>query len=968
MRAGHAVLSIQVDCHLGDVPGIEIWWLAEAGRLRSLNSHDAATIKPVILPTRIQSRPPPANYLPTCHLLTKTFSTRAVPPVSRTVRICPGNDRASRNLRQPMRTLIITILIVCGSACRLLAAEPDGAPLTLAEVREAGRAKSLFLKEAAKPAESTPAIPTANLQHFQKSIAPVLKRKCVACHGPDSSMANLRIDQLNPDLLNGLDVDRWRGIYKVLSNSEMPPEDEAEYKLADADRSNIVNWLSEEMSKASVVRRNSSEHSPFRRMTKYEYNYALQDLLGLPYPIANSLPPETASDDGFKNSSELLQMSAMQFESYREIGLKALQRVTVSGERPKPVTYIISMQEEMDKARGGKARSFNKADDNYAGKRNRPHLFNQETGEGLHFGGGNAAPKPGDYAGHAPDVSPVVFVLPRSGELKTNLDRFLPDEGMMRVRIRAGRTTMEPDEYASLRLIFSAHTSNNANFSQVVSQRDVPVTAPADKPEFIEFDIPLSEIQRNPFRKLKTTFPRRDEFLHIRNESSVRGGKEPLQVVIDYIEVTAPHFDRWPPQSHLDIFIESEHQSDEQVYGREVISHFLERAWRRPVAVEEVDPFLDLFAKYRPDFGTFEGAMLEVLATVLATPEFLYVTQRSAGDAQGPATISDAELASRLAFFLWSSIPDQELLQLARKGELREPTVLNAQVDRMLADPRSQRFTKHFVEQWLGLDGMESVTHVKDENLKEAMRQEPIAFFAEALQSNSSVMDFLHANYVVVNERLAQHYGIGGVFGQHFRRVPIAAQTNRGGILTAACMLTMNSDGSDSHPVKRGVWLLERILQDPPPPPPANVPEVDLTDPRILEMTVKERIADHRNKPACISCHSRIDPWGIAFESFDALGAFRSNIQNKPVDATSVLFNKQELAGVDGLKRYLLADRQDQFARSMVHKMSAYALGRPLTFGDHADIDRLTVKFRKQGDRLADLIHLVVNSSLFNSK
>lgn len=868
-----------------------------------------------------------------------------------------------------MRTPIITILWVCANACRALAAEPVGRPLTLDEVREAGRAKSLFLKEAEKKTESMAGIPTANLDHFRKAIGPVLAQKCVACHGPDSTKANLRVDRLNPDLLAGPDVDRWRGIYKVLSNSEMPPEDEAEYRLADADRRGIVDWLSQELSKASLVRRSRAKHSSFRRMTKYEYNYALQDLLGLPYPIANSLPPETASEDGFKNSSDLLQMSAMQFESYRELGLKALRRVTVSDERPPPVTYLISMQEVMDKAAGDKTKRFKRADESYRNHRNSPHLLNPSTGEGIQFAGVDAVPKPGAVAGHNPDVSPVVFVLPRSNELKINLDRFLPDEGMMRVRIRAGRTTNEPDEYTGLRLIFSAHTSNNANFSQVVSQRDLPVTASADKPEFIEFDIPLSEIQRNPFRKLETTFPRRDEFLHIRNESNARDGKESLQVAIDYIEVSAPHFDHWPPRSHLNIFIESKNKSDEQVYGREVLARFLERAWRRPVAAEEVGPFMDLFSKYRPDFDTFEGAMLEVLATALASPEFLYLTQRSTTeDSKKAETISDQELASRLSFFLWSSVPDEGLLQLAREGKLKDPAVLNLQVDRMLSDPRAQRFSQHFVEQWLGLDGMESVTHVKDDGLREAMRQEPVAFFREAIRNNCSVMDFLHSDYVVVNERLAQHYGIPGVFGPHFRKVPIAAETHRGGILTSATMLTMNSDGADSHPLKRGVWLLERVLQDPPPPPPADVPKVDLTDPRILEMTLKERIADHRSKPACISCHSRIDPWGIAFENYDALGAWRTNIKNKPVDATSALFNKQELAGVDGLKRHLLADRQDQFARAMVHKMSAYALGRPLTFADHADIDGLTAQFRKKEDQLADLIHLVVTSNLFNSK
>jgi mono/diheme cytochrome c family protein len=221
----------------------------------------------------------------------------------------------------PSAALIVAILTMCGSACRSLTAEPEGVPRSWDEVREAGRAKSRFLNDAKTFPESTSSIPTADLAQFQKSIGPVLAQKCAACHGPNSTKANLRVDKLNPDLLAGPDIDRWRGIYKVLGNSEMPPEDQPKYRLADADRTNIVNWLGQELSKASVVRRNRSENSSFRRMTNYEYNYALQDLFGLPYPIANSLPPETASVDGFKNSSDLLQMSSMQFEAYREFGL-----------------------------------------------------------------------------------------------------------------------------------------------------------------------------------------------------------------------------------------------------------------------------------------------------------------------------------------------------------------------------------------------------------------------------------------------------------------------------------------------------------------------------------------------------------------------------------------------------------------------------------------------------------------------
>ncbi len=868
-----------------------------------------------------------------------------------------------------MKIVKLSILLLFGSIGTIQIAEGQETPIALEAAKEQGRSKSRFLKETKEVTKAVDVAPKANVAFFRESVGPILKKSCLACHGPEKAEGRLRIDQLNPDILTGPDAERWREVFNALSKSEMPPKDEPDYALADADRGRIVDWLSEELNTASVIRRNSKEHSSFRRLTKYEYNYALQDLLGLPYSLANSLPPETVSEEGFKNSSELLQMSVMQFETYREIGLKALKRATVSGERPQPVTYIISMPEEMAKAES-------KKDDKETDKNKKPtrkpknqqQLFNRETDDSVPFGERKIMPRAEAVAGQTPAVSPIVLVLPRSNELKLDLDRFLPDEGTMRVRIRAGRSTMNPDEHASLRLIFSAHTSNNANFSQVVSEHDIPVTASADDPQFIHFDIQLSDIQRNPFRKLATTFPRRDEFLHIHNVSNAHGG-EPLQVLIDYIEISAPFYEQWPPKTHTDIFFESANKSNEQVYGREVLNRFLKRVWRRPVVSQEVDQFMALFAKYRPGFTTFEDAMVEVLATALATPEFLYLTQRVTTDeAKSSAKISDLEFASRLSVFLWSSIPDDELLKLAEQGKLREPEVLTAQIKRMLADPRSQRFSQNFVEQWLGLDRMNSVTHVTDSSLRDAMQAEPIAFFDEVLKQNHSIMDFIYSDYAVVNERLASHYRIPKVYGPHFRKVSITPQMNRGGLLTSAAVMTMNSDGKDSHPLKRGVWMLKRILDDPPPPPPPNVPEVDLTDPEILKMTLKERIANHRNKPACISCHAKIDPWGIAFENYDALGTFRTQINNQPVDATAELFNKQTLAGVDGLKRYLLTDRQDQFARAMVHKLTAYALGRPLSFGDRADIDQLTAAFRRRDDGLGDLIHLIVSSNLFNSK
>jgi len=868
---------------------------------------------------------------------------------------------------------VTAILISLLSATSpVIAADPNLAEGKIAfeQLKEEGRAKSSFLNQATPPAAFA-GIPEADLQQYHAMVAPLLKSKCMACHGPDEENANLRVDEISPNLLAGESVERWREIYKVLSNSEMPPDDEPDFALTNEERKQLVTWISTEMNKASFVRRNSSEHTSFRRMTRAEYNYAIQDLLGLPYPIGNSLPTETASEDGFIKNSELLQMSAMQFETYRDLALDALTRVTISGPRSDPVIYDISMQDQIRTLANAKnAKPFNKSDDDYKNHAKRQHLFNTETGDGLSFSNGSVKPTTGTGEVSDSKPSPVVLVLNRSQESKWNLDRFLPDEGIMRVSIRVGRTTMEENEHASLRLIFSAHTSNNANFTEVISQRDIPVTASANDPQYIHFDIPLSEIQRNPFRKLDTDFPRRDEFIHFRNVSSTRNNKNPLRLHIDHVRITAPYHAQWPPQTHTDIFFASEMSQDENAYAREILDRFLLRVWRRPPETDEINQFMKLFASFRADLPSFGDAMLEVLATALASPEFLYITEQVSEQSAGKdiEQINDFVLASRLSFFLWSSIPDDELLNLAKRGSLNQKATLHRQVKRMLADPRARRFQESFVSQWLGLEGLNSITHIEDAELLSAIKEEPIAFFADLLTRNGSVLDFLHSDHVLVNERLANHYGVRDVYGPDFQRVEVAPGQHRGGLLTGAAVMAMNSDGSDSNPLKRGVWLLERILDDPPPPPPPDVPEVDLTDPRILEMTLKERIADHRNKAACASCHSRIDPWGIAFENYDAQGSFRTHVGKKPVDATSILFNQQELSGIDGLKEYLLSARQDQFIRAIVHKMSAYALGRPLTFADRADVDKLAVQFRQSGDQLEDLIHLITNSDLFHAK
>ena len=871
------------------------------------------------------------------------------------------------------RLVVIALIAVVGANTEVrsqnLVASNATEDLSLSEIRDAARAKSRFLQEidSEQKFNLEQQVPLPDVAAYERNIRGLLFASCLDCHGPDESQGRIRMDLIDPDLLAGKDVAQWREIYSVISNHEMPPEDDDHHLLTEENRSSIIEWLSGELAKASIVQRKQNKSSSFRRLTKYEYDYALQDLLGVRHTLARELPPETSTEDGFQNASSLLQMSMMQFESYRKIGLDALKRATVGETPPSPVRYVVEMRNEWEReAAKGPDKVFTSMDEGFDGQRRRTHLWNVETQSGIHFSTGSWKPVKEAFQPVSASPSGVVLAIPRSGELKMNLDRFLPDDGIMQVRLLVSRSTQNSNEHAGLRLSFSAHTSNNANFMNVISKEDKPVTASGEDPQWITFDIQLQDIQRNPFRKLETTFPRRDEFLHIKNIANSNGEKNSFQVFLHRIEISAPHFQEWPPESHTRIFFDSPNRNDEQVYGREVLGRFLRKIWARVPEPAEVDRFLTLFGEYRKDFPTFESAMLEVLATALATPEFLYLTQRERTETGFQANVVDQyALARRLAAFLWSSLPDDTLVTLAEKGELAEPEILDAQIDRMLDDERANRFSEHFVDQWLGLDGLNGTDHIKDQELLVAMRREPVEMFKQVLATNRSILDFLHADYVMVNERLARHYQIRDVYGPDFQRIDVKPEQHRGGFLTCAAILAMNSDGKDSHPLKRGVWMLERILNDPPPPPPPNVPEVDLTDPRILEMTLKERLADHRDQAACRSCHSRIDPWGISLEQYDALGAYRTRAGSQAVDASSTLFNGHQLDGIDGLKRFLLLERQDQFSEATVHKLVSYALGRRIGFADHAEVEDITRAFRKEADGLRDLIRLVVHSDLF---
>ncbi len=920
-------------------------------------------------------------------------------------------------LRSHVRLIVLVVLVVVARSVQLESADPGelvtqttattspaetSAPRpSLQELRVRGAQRSRFQGMATdgagrKKAADNAQLPQANVAKFESSIKSILEQHCVECHGAETTEGNLRIDTLNPDLVKGQDVSWWTEVFAVLTKGEMPPPEQAE--MDDEQRREVVDWLTTELQTASVVRRNTSAHSTFRRLTRYEYNYALQDLLGLPWDFAKDLPPESYSQDGFENSSDLLHLSVSQFETYHRLARNALQRATVEGDRPSTRYWGVAMKDAAAREWPRQAEALEKAKKELAAdpeklqaelKRleesfRQPHgttyfkeLMSGRTAPAQwNYDGAQYAFAPTDKQPDFPASSECVAILPANShqKLTVELGNQLPDEGTMRVTVRASRVRTDDDYLPSLQLLFGWQASNEGRALLRVSDEDTQVAASPDDPQIIQWDVELGEIYpRNSVRKTSPmgALPSPSEYIRLSNSSA-----SPGDIQIDFVQIAAPVYDQWPPESHRRIFFRGDKSDDERAYAEEILASFMRRAWRRPVTRQEVEQKLALFDRMRPECDRFQDAMVEVLATVLSSPHFLYVSNAASASPASKeserTTLSAHALASRLALFLWCSVPDDELLKLADSGKLTDPRVLDAQVDRMLADPRSQRFAEQFVHQWLNLRlldfiNLEQQGEGMDPLLKEAMQQEPIELFQEMVRQNASVLDFIHSDYAMVNERLAIHYGLPGVRGNRFQRVPLDEGYPRGGLLTQAGILTMNSNWPDSHPLKRAVWLLVNLLDDPPPPPPPAVPQIDLADPEIAKMTLKERIEDHRNHAACMSCHVKIDPWGIAFENYDARGRWREEIQGKPIDASSELFNHQTLDGMDGLKRFLLEHRQDQFVRAVVHKLATYALGRPLTFADRAEVDAITADVRQNHDGLKTIIHTMTRSELFQS-
>jgi hypothetical protein len=460
-------------------------------------------------------------------------------------------------------------------------------------------------------------------------------------------------------------------------------------------------------------------------------------------------------------------------------------------------------------------------------------------------------------------------------------------------------------------------------------------------------------------------------------ESEGKDGHPPAKPGISYLEVRGPYNPAAPPlpESYYRVFpcghAPGQHTTE---CARRDLTQLARRAYRRPVTEQEVDDLARFVETARQQGDSFEQGMRVALEAMLVSPRFLFRIERDPNPSNPAAAhnLSGYELATRLSYFLWSSLPDAELFGLAANDDVHKPEVLDAQMHRMLADPKAKALIENFGGQWLETRNLDSIRPdparfpMFDDELRRDMKQETALFFESVIREDRSILDFIDADYTFLNERLAKFYGISGIEGKDFRRVDLPPGSQRGGVLTQASVLTVSSYPTRTSPVLRGKWILENILNSPPPPPPPDVPNLD--EKAIGSSgTLRQQLEQHRTNPGCRACHARMDPLGFGLENYDAIGQWRTHDGNFPIDATGTLPKGQSFDGPSGLKVVLLRDK-DAFAECLAEKLLTYALGRGLEPYDQAAVKSIVSRTVAENYKFSSLVRAIVASPAFQMR
>jgi mono/diheme cytochrome c family protein len=750
----------------------------------------------------------------------------------------------------------------------------------------------------------------------------LLDKYCVTCHNQKAKTAGLMLDKMDVDHVpDGAEV--WEKVIRKIHGGTMPP-----LGMPRPDKSaldGLASFLESSLDQAAPSKPEPGR-AGLHRLNRAEYANAVRDLLDLKIDVTSLLPADDESN-GFDNIADVLKVSPSLLEQYLSAS-RTVSSLAIGDRGIGPAAQVYQVP---------------------------PNLAQGDHIEGLPLGtrGGilihHNFPLDGEYEFSTFLLRNIVGYMtgleyPHQFEITVDGVRvFLShvggdeDNKMMDTNLGLAGNTID----ARLRVRVPVKAGERAIGVDFIAK---------NHSESVE---PLQPFTRN---------------LDLQDMNGI-----PL---IDHVQITGPFAatGSGDTPSRRRIFIcTAATGADELPCAKKIITTLARRAYRRPVTDADLEILLSFYQKGR-NKGSFDAGIESALRLILADPKFLYRAEPDPADV-APATLyhlNDLELASRLSFFLWSSIPDDELLNVAAQGKLKDPAVLEQQVKRMLADPKSESLVTNFASEWLFLRNLQSVNPAGedfpnfDENLRRAFRQETEMFVGSVLRGDRNVLDLLTANYTFVNERLARHYGIPNVYGSQFRRVTVTDEARRG-LLGQGSILTVTSYPTRTSPVLRGKWILENVLGTPPPPPPPNVPALKENDELGKVLTVRERLEEHRKNPACATCHRVMDPLGFSLDNFDAIGQWRSKEAGQAIDASGQLSDGTKVNGVVDLRQALL-QHPERFVATMTEKLMTYGLGRGLEYYDMPVVRAITRDAARNDYRFSSIVLGIVKSTPFQIK
>jgi hypothetical protein len=757
----------------------------------------------------------------------------------------------------------------------------------------------------------------------------ILDKYCSRCHNDERMSGDWSLSTIHSkDISQGTNLSQWEKILRMTQTAEMPPSNRPQPTIQE--RQQFIDWLESSLDNYSRLHPNPGR-ATLRRLNRAEYSNAVRDLLALDIGLDEELPADD-SGYGFDNIADVLSVSSTLMDRYLSVAGK-VSRLALGLAPKKPTLTSFTVPKD--------GSILNQGVPSYNYRMSDELPLDSRGGGAFHY----YAPYDGQY-----EISAYL-----NANTNNEIDRLAENRYSLRVYLDAGQH--------SIGMAFRKELALNEQVQILRNTTDVIVLpSEAPRPLTLDFIVDSARVGSTSVPSYHIS-PRFSQINFLRDvlQIDVQG---PFDISGQGDTASRSKILTCQPQQNL---------SSQRECAEKILSKLARQAYRRPLDQKDIMPLLAVYEQSR-EYNEFEDSLAVSIQALLVAPSFLFLPEQIPVDAiPGDIyLINDFEFAARLALFLWSSLPDETLLQAAENGNLRQPNMLKQQVNRMLSDPRAQALTENFAGQWLYLRNLQyqypDVMLFPDFDipLKQAMKSETELFFSDIVRNNQSVLSFLSSDYSFMNQRLAEHYGIDGVKGTAFRRVNVADNPNRGGLLGQASILTVTSYGNHTSVVKRGKWILDNLLASPPPPPPPDVPALKASE-GGHDLNAREQLERHRADPACASCHVKMDPLGLALEQFDAVGAFRTKDAGRLIDISAVMPDGTEFNGLAGLQAVLLS-RKNQFANAFTQRLMTYALGRGIEAYDMPEVRYITRLAEADEYRIRSIIMGIINSKAFTMR